>query len=224
MRTLKELIDTEKSGWPIVKEWITLAKNCVETLPILSTQQAETTLVNTQLSTRSLIGSIIYHTGGLLINKGLIRILGSGSHKMKRSFSEWNLGKTMEIYGAISPYLLIADDAFGGFYAINGGGLGSDAGNIYYNSPDCIDWLPMNMNYNQFLLFCFETDLNDFYQDISWDGWEKDIESLQPDYAYSFQPGLWTIKTGEINNTTRTVLPIEVVYNANMSMKSAAKK
>lgn len=224
MRTLKELIDTEKSGWPILKEWITLAKNCVEILPVLNTQQAETALVNSQLSIRSLIGSIIYQTGGLLINNGLIRILGSGSHKMKRSFPEWNLGKTMELYGAVSPYLLIADDAFGGFYAINGGGLGNDAGNIYYNSPDCIDWLPMNMSYSQFLLFCFEADLNDFYQDLSWSGWEKDMKDLQSDYAYSFQPGLWTIKEGDTQNITRTVLPIEDVYNTNMSMKSAAKK
>lgn len=221
-RTLNELINTDDPGWPILKEWIGLAKNKVEVLPA-SKEKAEEALVHTQVTTRSLMGAIVYETGGLLIDNGWIRILGSGCDKMKRSLPAWNKGKTFSEYGEIPGYLLVADDAIGGLFAINGGYLGEDKGKIYYNSPDSIEWESLNIEYSQFLLFCFENDLNEFYQGLRWIGWEKDILNLEPDYCYTFFPFLWTKEGNDINKVERKTVPMKEGYELNMEIKSAMK-
>lgn len=218
MRTLQELVNTEEPGWPIIQEWISMAKNKVEILPC-ERQRAEKALVNTQVTTRSLMGAIVYETGGLLIDNGWIRILGSGSECMRRTLPDWNIGKTFSEFGEPAPYLLIADDAIGGFFAINGGFLGKDAGNIYYFAPESLKWMSMNMGYSQFLLFCFETNMNEFYGNLRWNEWEKDVTALNPDYTYSFFPFLWTKEGKNINSVSRKVIPANEAYNFNMEMK-----
>lgn len=219
MRTLQELINIDEPGWAVVKSWVDLAKNNIEILPRIQ-QQAEEALVNTQVTTRSLMGAIVYETGGLIIDNGWIRILGSGCDRMKRSLPAWNKGKTFSEYGEPAPYLLIADDAIGGFYAINGGMLGQDTGNIYYFAPESLDWISLEMGYTDFLLFCFETDMNDFYSDLRWNNWKNDVKNLHPDYAYNFYPFLWTKEGKDINKVSRKVISIEEVYNFNMGMKN----
>lgn len=218
MRTLQELINTEDPGWPVLKEWIDLAKNKVEILPC-EKQDAEEALLRTQVTTRSLMGALVYETGGLLIDNGWIRILGAGGERMKRSLPNWNKGKTFSEYGEVPPYLLIADDAIGGFYALNGGFFGEDAGNIYYFAPESLKWTPMKMGYSQFLLFCFETNMDDFYEGLRWNEWRDEVKDLHPDYAYNFFPFLWTKEGKDINTVTKKVIPIEEVYNFNMEMK-----
>ena len=77
---------------------------------------------------------------------------------------------------------------------------------MYYFAPDSLRWLPMEIGYSQFLLFCFETDMNDFYEGLRWKGWEKDVAALNPDYAYSFVPFLWTKEGKDINNVSRKIV------------------
>lgn len=217
MRTLQELVNTEDPGWPILQEWIKLAKNKVEVLPC-DGQHAEEALIQTQVTTRSLMGAIVYETGGLLIDNGWIRILGSGSDRMKRTLPNWNLGKTFQKYGEAPPYLLVADDAIGGFFAINGGFLGKDAGNIYYFFPDMLKWVSLEVGYSEFLLFCFENDLDEFYAGLRWDDWQEDAAGLNGDYAYSFVPFLWSKEGKDINKTDRRAVPVQEVYELNMDM------
>ena len=91
MHPTEELINKNNSGWPFIMEWIKSAKNKVEILSV-DNQKAKDALYKTQVTTRSPMGSIIYETGGILIDNGWIRILGSGSEKLKRS-EERRVGK-----------------------------------------------------------------------------------------------------------------------------------
>src|SRR5690606_12025169 len=100
------------------------------------TLKAKEALYKTQVTTRSPMGAIIYSSGGLLVDGGWIRILGSGNIKLNRTIPDWNKGKSFKEFGEPPTFLLVADDAAGGFFAINGGGLGKDAGKVYYLSPD----------------------------------------------------------------------------------------
>lgn len=217
MRTFAELINTDEPGWPILKSWIGKAKNNVEILPP-DRRNADEALVRSQMTTRSMLGAVIYETGGILVDRGWIRVLGSGSNRLKRSLPEWNKGKTFQDYGEQPPYMLVADDVIGGFYAINGGFFGDDLGNMYYFSPDLLEWLPMKFGYANFLLFCFETDMDEFYDGLRWKGWQNDITALNGDYAYSFVPFLWTNGGIDINNLERSAVPVEQVYDFNMEM------
>ena len=77
------------------------------------------------------MGTIVFHTGGILIDNGWIRIYGSGSEKLNRNLPNWNKGKTFQNFGDKPGYLIIADDAVGGFFLLNGGDLGNDLGKIH---------------------------------------------------------------------------------------------
>ena len=220
-KTLEELINTDDPGWSVIKEWIGQATNAVEVLPC-ERKKADEALVNVQLNTRSLMGAIVYETGGILIDNGWIRILGAGNDRMKRSLPDWNKGKTFSEFGEIPPYILIADDAVGGLFAINGGFFGNDnMGKIYYFAPDTLEWESLDISYSQFLMFCFGSDLNRFYSNFRWQSWVEDLKTLEPDYAYIFYPYLWTKEGSDINSVSRSVAPMQEVYDFNMEMKSS---
>src|SRR5687768_13193630 len=82
-KSLLQLANSKESAWPLVQEWIKDAKNKVEVLP-KDKARAEKEIVASQISTNYPVGAVIFETGGILIDNGWIRILGSGSPKMTR--------------------------------------------------------------------------------------------------------------------------------------------
>ncbi|WP_285055372.1 DUF2625 domain-containing protein [Pedobacter ginsengisoli] len=211
MQPLDKLVNIEDSGWPIVLDWVKSAKNKVEVLRV-DTVKAKEALLQTQVTTRSPMGAIVYHSGGLLIDNGWIRILGSGNEKLSRSLPGWNKNKSKD-------YLLIADDAVGGFFILNGGGLGSDFGKVYYFSPDNLNYEPLDRSYSEFLDFCFNGDLGKFYNGLRWKNWKTDLSKLGGDEVFNFFPFLWTDEGQDINKCTRKAIPIEEQYNLNIDLK-----
>ncbi len=218
MRPLSELINTAEDAWPMVKAWIDTATNGVEILPVDSAQAA-TALHETQVTTRSPMGAVVYQTGGLLVDGGWLRILGGGSKKLPRTLPGWNSGRTMDSLGNAHPGYLIADDAAGGFFFLNGGALGEDVGNVYYLSPDNLDFEPLEINYSQFLWFCFQEDLASFYAAVRWKGWQKDAAALPGDSVFSFAPFLFTKEGKDIEKTHRGIVPVDEQYNFTMDMR-----
>lgn len=218
MRTIDELINNEEPGWPIVKKLIEKATNKVEVLTV-DTNKAKDALFKTQVTTRSPMGAIIYMTGGILIDNGWIRILGSGNAKLNRNLPEWNKGKTFKEYGQSPKYLLIADDAIGGFYMLNGGGLGTDLGKVYYFSPDNLEYEPLDLTYSEFLNFCFNNDLDKFYENNRWTNWKAEVENLDGNKVYNFYPYLWTKEGKDINKNSRKTVPIEEQFSLNIEFR-----
>jgi len=218
MRSVHELIDKTDPGWTFVKGWIDSAKNKVEILPV-DTAKAKDALYKTQATTRSPMGAIIYMTGGLLIDDGWIRILGSGNKKLNRALPDWNKGKAFKEFGEVPPFLLIADDAIGGFYLLNGGGLGKDLGKVYYFSPDNLEYEPLHLTYTEFLIFCFTHNLNEFYLESRWAKWKEEVSNLAGDKVYTFVPFLWAKDGKDINKSSRKVISIEEQYNLNIDFR-----
>ncbi|WP_318344349.1 DUF2625 domain-containing protein [Flagellimonas baculiformis] len=210
LKSFEELINKKEPGWDIVKEWIDEATNPIEILE-KDTIRAKNALLQTQVTTRSPMGAIVYETGGILVDNGWIRILGSGHLKLDRTLPEWNKGKTLENFGDYPTIYLIADDIVGGFFAINGGVLGEDIGSIYYFAPDTLEWEPMNMGYSEFIWWTFVGNLSDFYSNVRWKGWETDIKSLDGNKVISFFPYLWT-KYDDINELSRKAVPIKEIW------------
>lgn len=98
MRSVDDLINKTDPGWTLVQAWIKSAKNKVEIL-VVDTVKAKDALYKTQVTTRSPMGAIVYMTGGLLIDDGWIRILGSGNTKLSRTLPDWNKGKSFREFG-----------------------------------------------------------------------------------------------------------------------------
>lgn len=219
IRTVDELINTRDPGWPFVQQMIDSATNKVEVLPC-DTAKINDAIYKTQVTTHSLMGAVIYNTGGILVDNGWIRILGSGSKKLNRSLPDWNKGKSIKEFGERSTYVLIADDAVGGFFAVNGGEFGKDAGNVYYLSPDRLIWEPLALSYTEFLNFCFSGDLTGFYESLRWKHWVKDVAKLDGNKVYSFQPYLWSKEGKDINKNKRKTIPVAEQFDFNMNARS----
>jgi len=222
MRSIEELtVDT--SGWPYVKDLLKTAKNKIEVLPA-DPIRAKEALYQAQVTTRSTMGAIIYFTGGVLIDNGWVRILGSGNERLNRSLPEWNKGKSFTTYGEQPKFLLIADDAVGGFFAINGGGLGEDVGNVYYLSPDTLKWESLERGYTDFLDFCLTGDLSKFYTGLRWDNWLSDVKNMSGTSGFHILPPLWTKEGKDINKDSRKSVPIQELYDLTIDTIAQLKK
>src|SRR5689334_5693402 len=137
-RTLAELVDTLEPAWPLVEQMIANAKNRVEVVPAQPDDGART-LVALQVTTRSPMGAIAYQSGGLLADHGWVRLLGAGHPRLPRDIARWNQrdGSGARLPGA----LLVADDAVGGFFGVNGGAFGNGSlGSVFYLPPDTLQW------------------------------------------------------------------------------------
>ena len=210
MRPLHELINTEEPAWPDVQQWIANAKNPVEVLPINAADR-DSALLALQVTTRSPMGAIVYETGGLLIDHGWLRILGSGHARLPRSIASWNQGRTM--FGDEEPpgYLLVADDVVGGFFAINGGQLGPQLGSVFYFAPDNLQWECLDRSYSEVLIWWLQGNLADYYETLRWPGWEAETATIGRDQAISIFPFL-TTKGPPIEQRHHGVVPISELF------------
>ena len=217
MKQLTDLINKDEPGWELVSEWIKDATNKVEILS-RDKEKSELALYNSQVTTRSPMGAIIYETGGILIDNGWIRILGSGNEKINRNLPNWNKGKSITEFGQQAPYFLVADDVIGGFFAINGGEFGKDLGQMYYFAPDCLEWESMDMGYSDFIWWTLTGDLEQFYEDLKWNNWVDEIKNLDGNKGIGFYPFLWT-EYNNVNDLSRKAIPIDEIWNLQLDFK-----
>jgi uncharacterized protein DUF2625 len=211
MRKRNQLIEDKDPAWPIIQAWLLDAANLVEVLPALELNRGAA-LVATQVTTHSTLGAIVYETGGLLVDSGWVRILGSGHPRLPRSLPEWNAGRTVVASDKAPPFLLIGDDVVGGFFAINGGALGLTPGNVFYFAPDSLEWEDLGRGYSEFIQWCFSGDLGSFYEGIRWPGWEKEAATLAGDRAYSVYPPLWA-QGPPVSERSRRDVPLAELYD-----------
>lgn len=220
MKPVNELINTKEPGWDLVQEWIKESSNPITVLP-KDNARAERALYHTQVSTRSPMGAIVYETGGLLVDHGWIRVLGSGHEKLDRELPTWNEGKSFTQPGEQPGFLLIADDVIGGFFAINAGGIEPQEGigSVFYFAPDTLEWENMEISYSDFISFCCNGDIAGFYAPFRWSGWEEEVAALEGTLAFSFVPFLFTKEGKDIGNTSRKAVPVEELWHLQLDLK-----
>jgi len=190
MKPLHELISRDDPGWPLVQQWVGEATNSVEVLPPPDDDARERALLDTQVTTRSPMGAIIYESGGIFVDHGWLRILGSGHPRLPRSLPAWNFKRSHSVSGQPPPFLLVADDVVGGFFAVDGGGLGLERGKVCYFAPGTLAWESTQLGYSEFLVWCFRGDLAKYYEDVRWPGWQDEARAVRGDQALSIYPFL----------------------------------
>lgn len=218
MRNVGQLIDTKESGMNLIKSWLKGSVNDVQILPRDKTK-AEKALYNTQVTTRSPMGAIIYETGGILVKGGWIRILGSGGNDhLNRSLPDWNKGKTFKEFGDRPSYVLIADDIWGGLFAVNGGGLSiDDLGKVFRFSPDTREWNSMGKSYSEFIVWCFQTDLNKRYKRFLEGKYKNLPKNISGDEAVILASWLVSEDEKETDNDDLQVVPMEDAWELFMN-------
>jgi Protein of unknown function DUF2625 len=217
MKKLHELINNDEPAWKKVQAWLSQASNQYEVLA-KDQKRAEQELMDAQVSTRSPMGAVIYESGGILVDDGWIRILGSGSAKLNRGLMQWNRGKTFEAIGSQPKFLLVADDVIGGYFAINAGALGDNIGDIYYLPPDTLEWESLDFGYSDFLVWAFTGDVQKFYDLFRWKNWKADVAKIDGNQTFSFFPFLWT-DYEDFEQLSRKAVPAEENYHFIIDMQ-----
>ncbi|MDR3003750.1 MAG: DUF2625 domain-containing protein [Acidovorax sp.] len=212
MRTLDALLDQNEPALPLIEAWAQDASVAVELLP--PSAERDAVLLALQVTTRSPLGALAHGTGGILVDGGWLRMLGSGHARLPRPLHRWNQGRG-------HGFLLIADDAVGGFFAINGGGLGEDVGKVHYLAPDTLAWESLEIGHTAFVQWAFSDGLRDFYRDLRWDGWERDVAVLDGERCFSFYPFLFTAQGG-VQSSARKPVPVAEHYDFTLRMGAEA--
>src|SRR5262245_29232505 len=212
LKTIEQLVDTKEPGMAQVREWIGSAKNTVELLDV-DPAAGRRALLALQVTSRSPMGSIALESGGILIDDGWVRVLGSGHSRLPRALDTWNrIGQpTHRLPGA----LLVGDDVLGGFFALNGGGIHGAVGHVFYFAPDSLRWEDVSPSYSEWLCFLLRGDLEQFYGDSRWSEWRSDARQVPGDRAFSIYPPLWTKGPGVAERSRRPV-PLEELWALNV--------
>ena len=205
MKPLAELINTAEPGIDLVRSWLSEGSLPYEILP--PSPDSGDRLVETQVTTRSPMGAIVYETGGIIVDHGWLRILGSGGGRLTRSLPQWNT----DVLGSDRSAYLVADDVLGGFFAINGGAFGDDLGSLHYLPYDGISWQALNVNYSQFLAWCVTSRMHDFYGDDRMPDWPERAASVALDQCWAFYPFLWTAEGSIQGSSCKPVPALEAI-------------
>lgn len=208
MKAINELVNESQSAWRLMESWKREATNEVEFLQV-NKENAERVLVDLQVTTKSILGAIAYHAGGIFIQHGWLRILGSGAYNFNRDLSVWN--KLKDDNQRLDGALLVADDVLGGFFAINGGAFEGELGNVFYLAPDTLEWEDLEVKFSDFVHWTFTGDLNKFYETFRWKCWQAEISKIAGDMGISVYPFLWA-EGAEIDKRSRKVVHIEELW------------
>ena len=208
-RNLKELIDAHGPAIEMIQQLVADAEVPCELLP--PSPEREKTLLYLQVTTHSTLGALAYDTGGLLIDNGWLRLLGSGHPKLQRTLHDWNSTRTD------GAFYLLGDDAAGGFFAINGGAFGDDLGSMYYWAPDTLEWESLDLGYTDFVATFLTNRIEAFYESLRWSTWREDLQTLSSDRCFAFFPFLWT-KEGSVENSHRSTVPVSEMWDAKVDI------
>jgi hypothetical protein len=101
--------------------------------------------------------------------------------------------------------VLIADDVLGVTFAL------SSKGCVYYFAPDALVWEDTELDMYGFLDFCFSGNLELYYRNLRWPGWQDDIKSLTGEQGLSVYPFLGFEKT-PIAERKRGTVPFRELF------------
>ncbi|GAB1644109.1 DUF2625 family protein [Krasilnikovia sp. MM14-A1259] len=198
MRSLTELLDTDDPAWPEIEVAIVVAPYPVVVLDA-DPQRADQELLRAQVTTRSWLGSVIHHSGGLVLDHGWLRVLGSGSE-------QHGLASLGEINERIAGGLIVAQDVLGGQFAWTSGTSGKPT--IRYLAPDTLRWEDTECGYGDWLGAMIGGAMAGFYEELRWPGWADEVAACRLDQAINVWPPLWTREGKDQDSVSRRFIPM----------------
>lgn len=178
MRSLEELVTVDDPALPVLESWIASASNRIELLPAERTAGERCTPQ---------------------------ACLGAGGRRLPRDLVIWN--ELTATQHRLSGAMLVADDAVGGFFAINGNAFDGPLGNVWYLAPDTLAWEDCGRSYADWLHWACTGDLARFYESMRWPGWKAEVASLDTSQVLSIYPFLF-VDGESIAERSRRPVPI----------------
>jgi len=75
------------------------------------------------------------------------------------------------------------------------------------------------ITYTEFLNFCFNKNLDEFYKEYRWANWKKDVAKLKGDQVFSFFPYLWTEQGKDMSKGSKKKVQIEESYKLTLEFR-----
>jgi hypothetical protein len=198
VRPLTELIETQDPAWPEIEAAVATGSCPVVVLPA-DAKRADEELFRLQVTTRSWLGAVVHHTGGLVLDHGWLRVLGSG-----------NVVQHMASLGQLSEDtvggFLVAQDVLGGQFAWVAPTGGTPT--IHYFAPDTLRWEDCERGYGDWLAAMIGGGMSGFYETLRWQGWAEEVAACRLDQAINVLPPLWTQEGKDINAASRRPIPM----------------
>lgn len=206
-RTYGDLL-SDDPAWPALEKAARASAHTVEILPPENDEARRRCLEAVQVTTRSTLGALAHETGGILVDGGWVRVLGSGHPRLPRS-----LGTRNEQLGVpLTHHLLVADDAVGGVFAINAGALGPSPGRVYYFAPDSLGWEDTGHGHTSWMHWLLSGNVADYYASLRWPTWREDVATLRGDQAFHLHPPPFTSEGRDPSKVSRRAVPLDELH------------
>ena len=204
-RSLDEL-QVGDDAWPEIRKWAAAGGNAVE-IAEADREDGERALLQLQVTTRSVLGALALHAAAITVDHGWVRVLGAGGPEAPASLIDPVPGSATDPLD-LEDGLMIANDALGGFFVVNGGGLPGESREVLYLAPDTLRWEQTGLGHSDWLRWLLDGDLDRYYERTRWAGWQAEVRDLRNDQAIHTYPPLFTKQGRDIAAASRRTVPI----------------
>ncbi|RII14807.1 hypothetical protein DSC45_20850 [Streptomyces sp. YIM 130001] len=219
MRQIDELVHVEDPAWPGLRETVSAGPVPVRVLPADS-GESRRSLVQLQVTARSVLGALAWNCGGLLVDDGWVRVYGGGS---RAGAGLASLAQVNGFPADFDPHwrpaagLVVGHDVVGGVFALNGpdpaaAGRPGAPGQMTYFAPETLAWEAMGLSHSQWVTWLLSGRLDTFYDGLRWPGWRRDAGALGLSQGISVYPFLWSDEAhADLAATSRRPVPMSEV-------------
>lgn len=197
--------------WQEIKNMI-ISSNRQSVLNLSGIEEGEESLEILQITSKSVLGSIVLNTSGIVIDNW-IRILGHDS-EINRGVLSYNLIREDGIAKNIDKMLIVANDVVGGIFALNAGKFSRGIGEVWYFAPDTLVWESMEMKYSEFIAWIAQGNVDEFYSTMRWSTWKEDCKNVKFNEAILIYPFLWSNEI-QLEKADKKIVPAEELLKIN---------
>jgi hypothetical protein len=210
VRSLAELISDDPSAWAEIEAAVSGSPYAIELLPA-DPDRAAACLHRLQVATTSWLGALVYRTGGLIVDGGWLRVLGSGHpHRRLADIHEVN-----ELFDAAG--LVVAQDILGGEFVWRQGEA-RDTPTIHYFAPDTLGWEDLTLGYTDWLFAMLAGAADQFYLSWRWPGWRDEVAACPFDAGLSTVPPLFSKEGRDLDSVSRRPIAMSELLSVKYDM------
>ncbi|WP_432831178.1 DUF2625 family protein [Dactylosporangium sp. CA-092794] len=200
MRSLAELISDDRSAWAEIEAAVTGSPYAVEILPT-DPDRAASCLHRLQVGTGSWLGALVYGSGGLVVDGGWLRVLGSGNPRRRLA----DIHAVNAVFEAAG--LVVAQDIMGGEFVWRQGESDGKP-TIHYFAPDTLRWEDLTLGYTDWLYAMLAGAVDQFYRSWRWPGWRDEVAQCPLDAGLGTAPPLFSREARELDRMSRRPVPM----------------
>jgi hypothetical protein len=169
-----------------------------------------------------------WHTGGLLVDHGWLRVLGGGDPGV--GLVDLASANGLEGEPAAPTAILVGFDVLGGRFEINGANPAAierpgSPGELCYFAPEKLQWQSLGLGHGDWLSWLAAGNTTLFYADVRWPGWEEEVHPLSADRGLAVYPFLFTREAkSDLAATHRSSVPMTEVFDLNAELAAQMRQ